>query len=130
MLLMSIRGSVMVASGFGRVPAETLQLFQQNIADVKNNVLSALPAQADEQLRGFTLEKILATVFRDWQEHGNTFLSPDDVKDLSSFVQMSASLAGNQINAQGRAVFEASLSALLEDWLYNWNTEKQEQRTK
>ena len=120
----------MVASGFGRVPSETVEFFLHNIARVSTDVLVALPAQADEQLRAFTLEKILETVFRDWNEHGNTRLSPQDLKDLSSFVQMSAALAGNQLNAQGRAVFEASLSALLKDWLYNWNSEKQAQNSK
>ncbi len=120
----------MVASGFGRVPSETVEIFQQHIADVKVHVLAALPAQADEPMRAFTLEKVLDSVFRDWHEHGNTRLSPQDLNDLGSFVQMSAALAGNQINAQGRAVFEASLIALLEDWLYNWNADKQEEKAK
>lgn len=120
----------MVASGFGRVPSETVEFFQQNIADVKGKVLCALPAQADEQVRAFTLEKVLNTVFRDWAEHGNTKLSSQDLNDLCSFVQMSTALAANQLNAQGRAVFEASLEALLEDWLYNWNSKQQEHKAK
>lgn len=122
---------LMPAAAFGRIPSETIELFRQNITIVRERVIISLPAQADEPLQALTLEKVLDAVFRDWQEHGNTFLSEEDVSDLSSFVQMAAALAGHhQINAQGRAVFEATLSALLEDWLYNWNTEKKEQNTR
>ena len=107
---------------FGRIPEKMLALFEQNVRNVKTRVLIALPASASEELRAFTLEKVLDTVFQDWLEHDNyNELGDKDWNDLASFVQMSAAIAGKQLEAQGKPIYEATLAALLEDWLHNWN---------
>lgn len=109
---------------FGRIPEKIVALLEHSVLNVKSRVVTALPPHADDELRAFTAEKVLEAIFRDWTEHENAeHLSDKDWTDLSSFVQMSAALAGKQLTAQGKPIYEASLSALLEDWLYNWNAE-------
>lgn len=111
---------------FGRIPVETVQFCQRSVKDVQERVISVLPEEATEELRAFTLEKVLNVVFRDWHEHGNDSLSDDDIADLSSFVQMAASLAGSSLNETGKPIYEATLQGLLEDWLYNWEPDEAE----
>lgn len=109
---------------FGRIPDKTLQLYERTVSDVRAKVLPALPQSAGEDLRAFTLEKVLEVIFKDWHEHGNTeALSDLDLQDLSSFVEMSVALASGQLQAQGRPIYEAALQGLLQDWLYNWNAD-------
>lgn len=109
---------------FGRIPPETSALFQKNIQLVNEQVLRALPAQANAKIRAYTLETVLDVVLRDWRENNNTDgLLDTDLKDLFNFVALAASLAGNDINGQGTPIYQASLRGLLEDWLANWNSE-------
>jgi hypothetical protein len=43
------------------------------------------------------------------------------VADLRNFVALAVSLAGTDLNNQGRPVYQAVLKGLLDDWLANWN---------
>jgi hypothetical protein len=107
---------------YGRIPPETLELFQKTVNQVKGEVLMSLPSNASAEVRAYTIETILEVVFRDWRENENTDgLEPADVRDLSSFVAMAVALAGSDLNGLGCPVYQATLKGLLEDWLYNWN---------
>ena len=107
---------------FGRVPDETIDLFQKTIQQVNKEIITALPGSANNAVRSYTVEQLLEIVFRDWRENENTTgLELADMRDLSSFVAMAASLAGSDLNGQGFPVYQSVLKGLLEDWLYNWN---------
>jgi len=107
---------------FGRIPRDTVHLFQKNVQIVRDQVVTALPANASQELRASTMELVLDVVLRDWRENGNTDgLLANDINDLRSFVALAASLAGGDLNGAGRAVFQATLKGMLEDWLANWN---------
>lgn len=108
---------------FGRIPPDTVNLFQKTVAQVKGEVLMSLPSNATEEVRAYTIETILDVVLRDWRENENTTgLEPADVRDLSSFVAMAVSLAGSDLNGLGFPVYQATLKGLAEDWLFNWNS--------
>ena len=112
----------MVDKKFGRIPPQTISLFEKTVADVKAKVLPSLPHTAGDDVKAYTLEKVLEVILRDWHENGNTDgMSDEDLADLASFVQMAAALAGSTIHAQGKPIYEATLKGLLEDWLQNWN---------
>lgn len=107
---------------FGRIPPNTVDLFQKNVQLVRDQVLTALPPNTSQEVRAAALELVLDVVLRDWRENGNTDgLLSSDINDLRSFVALAASLAGSDLNGAGRAVFQATLKGLLEDWLANWN---------
>jgi len=109
-------------SKFGRIPSETVDLFQKTVNQVKGEVLMSLPSSASPEVRSYTIESILEVVFRDWRENDNKDgLEQADVRDLSSFVAMAVSLAGSDLSGLGFPVYQAALKGLLEDWLYNWN---------
>lgn len=108
---------------FGRVPPETVALFQQVVQTVRDQVVSGLPVYASQELRAYTLEEVLAIVLRDWRENENTSgLLPEDATDLHNFVALAASLSGSDLNGAGRPIYQATLKGLLEDWLANWNS--------
>ena len=107
---------------FGRVPPETVNLFQQTVKQIREEVLQALPGNASPEVQAYTTEIVLEIVLRDWRENENTTgLEPADVKDLSSFVAMASALAGSDLNGRGMPVYQATLKGVLEDWLANWN---------
>lgn len=109
---------------FGRIPPQTSELFQHNIRLVNEQVLRGLPTHANAQIRAYTLEAVLDVVLRDWRENDNTTgLIDSDVEDLRNFVALAVSLAGNDLNGQGGAIYQAVLRGLLEDWLANWNAD-------
>ena len=107
---------------YGRVPPQTVDLFQKTVKQIKGEVLTALPSSASAEVIGYTTEVVLEVVLRDWRENENTTgLEPADVKDLASFVAMSVALAGSDLNGGGFPVYQATLRGLMEDWLFNWN---------
>jgi hypothetical protein len=107
---------------FGRIPSETVDLMRATVGKVREQILPALPDRASDEVKAFTLEQVLHHVLRDWSENENTTgLVPDDVADLKSFVALAASLAGDDLNGDGLAVYQATLVGLLADWLANWN---------
>lgn len=108
---------------FGRIPPPTTQLIASIVQTITRQVITALPDNAGPQAQKAALEIIIGIVLRDWRENQNTSgLLPDDIADLRSFVQLAASLAGNDLDGQGAPVFRAVLTGLLEDWLENWNS--------
>lgn len=114
--------SIQMDRVFGRIPLSTIELYQNTVQSVTEKVLSSVPQNADADLRAFTLNSVLSTVFRDWNENDNkSALTDADLDDLATFVRLAASLAGKQILQQGRPVYEACLQGMLADWLYNWN---------
>jgi hypothetical protein len=107
---------------FGRVPPETVNLFQRTVKQIREEVLQALPGNASAEVQAYTTELVLEIVLRDWRENENTTgLEQADINDLSSFVAMACALAGSDLNGRGLPVFQATLKGLLEDWLANWN---------
>lgn len=107
---------------FGRVQSSTVARYKRTITRARNITLSALPSYADEQIRVFTLNQILSTALRDWNENENyEELSDRDWADFQSFVSMAADVAGKTLSAQTRPIYESTLQSLMEDWLYNWN---------
>jgi hypothetical protein len=106
----------------GRIPEQTVALFEKTVAAVRDQVVTALPSGANSSLRAETLEAVLDVVLRDWRENGNTTgLLPEDVNDLRNFISLAVSLAGSDLNGQGRPVYLAMLKGMLSDWLANWN---------
>ncbi len=107
---------------FGRIPPETVTLFQKTIVQARDHIASVLPPDADEKVKAYAIEQVLEIILRDWRENNNTTGMEDaDVEDLGNFVGLAATLAGNDLNGQGFPIFQATLKGLLEDWLYNWN---------
>lgn len=107
---------------FGRIPPETVTLFQKTIVQARDHIASVLPPEANEQVRAYAIEQVLEIILRDWRENNNTTGMEDaDVEDLGNFVGLAATLAGSDLNGQGFPIFQATLKGLLEDWLYNWN---------
>lgn len=110
------------AGSYGRIPPETVALFERTVRAVKDEVVAGLPPQASSAVRADTVEMVLEVVLRDWRENNNTTgLLASDVTDLRNFVALAASLAGSDINGQGRPIYAAVLRGLLGDWLANWN---------
>jgi hypothetical protein len=107
---------------FGRLPTTTVALFESNIGTVCQQVLKVVPSSATAEARAFTLEQILQTVFRDWQENDNaTPLGSTDAADLASFIQAAVSTSRADFSPEGLAIYQSTLNALLTDWLHNWN---------
>jgi uncharacterized protein YydD (DUF2326 family) len=109
---------------FGRIPVQTIALFERCVNDVQEQVMKAVDATASEELKNYTFEKCLEYVLRDWRENDNTAgLEQKDIADLQSFVFTASRLAGEDLNGRGFAIYKATLESLLEDWLLNWNAE-------
>lgn len=113
-------------AGYGRIPRNTVDLFERTIRQVRDEVVTALPGGAGSELKAYTLEAVLDTVLRDWRINDNTTgLLPQDIADLRSFVELACSLAGNDLGGRGLPVYQATLKGLLDDWLDNWNSDGQ-----
>ncbi len=109
-------------SRFGRIPQQTVTLFEQTRDRVRQDVVAALPPNAGQPARDVVLEQVIGIVLRDWRENENTAgLTDDDVVDMQNFVKAAAAIAGPDLSGAGRPVFEAVLNGFLEDWLSNWN---------
>ena len=107
---------------YGRIPPDTVALFERTVRAVRDEVVTALPPHANSNVQADTLELVLSIVLRDWRENNNTTgLLASDVTDLRNFVTLAVSLSGADLNGQGRPVYSAVLRGLLEDWLANWN---------
>ena len=113
-------------SPYGRVSMHTYSLFSEQVRNVVEPVLSYLPLETTRELRDWTVKKSLETVFRDFRENGNLeALAAEDISDLGSFAELAADLAGlaeSESRLQSEAVYKAVFNALLNDWLYNWNS--------
>lgn len=107
---------------FGRIPPETIELFERSVREVRQQITAALPPAASADVRAYTIEAVLDVIFKDWRINENTSgLEQEDLNDLTNFVKLAASLAQPDLNGDGFPVFQATLKGLLSDWLYNWN---------
>lgn len=118
-------GAIKNKSPYGRIPLETYTLFAEQVRNVVEPVLSYLPLETSRSLRDWTVRTTLETVFQDWRELGNPEpLGSEDVSDLGSFAELAthlAKLSGAACPEEFEAVYKAVLTALLVDWLHNWN---------
>lgn len=114
--------AVMRRSEFGRIPATTLNVIASQVRAVSTDVVGALPVGAANLARAETIRMVLARTLRDWWENGNAEgLPSQDVADLQSFVALAAAVAGDWRAPGALPVYRATLAALLDDWLLNWN---------
>lgn len=110
------------SSQFGRIPGELVLLLAQHARQATGPVLADLPRDIPGPVRDHTVRAVLDRTMRDWWANGNTEgLNEQDVADLRSFVALAASLAAGARDAETQAVYRATLGALLDDWLENWN---------
>lgn len=108
-------------SAYGRIPAGVVALLRQE-ARLAEEVVFEWPPDAPRDLRDFTVRAILQRVITDWWKNANTKgLDGPDVVDLRSFVELARALADDRFDSDGKAIYRATLSALLDDWLANWN---------
>lgn len=118
------RAQLARASMFGRVPADTVVALSQHARHAAGPIAGALPASAPEELRQWTVRAVLTRTLRDWWENDNRGgLEAQDIADLKSFVELAASLPAALAPAEEQAIYRATLSALLDDWLSNWNAD-------
>jgi hypothetical protein len=119
------------SSEFGRVPADTVVLLTQHVRHASGPIAGALPEGAPQPMRDFTVRAVLDRTVRDWWENGNTEgLGTKDIADLRSFVTLAAAIASPPEHggiplqgAEAQAIYRATLAALLDDWLANWNAD-------
>src|SRR5919199_4220522 len=108
---------VMQQSRFGRIPQQTIRLFEQTRDQVQQDVLSVLPSNAGQAARDVVLEQVIGIVLRDWRENENTTgLTDDDVADMQNFVRAAAALSGPDLSGSDKPVFEAVLNGFFSDW--------------
>ena len=115
---------VVRSSEFGRIPAETVVLLTRQVRQVEDAVKGGLPTGAPPAVRDHTVGAVLDHTLRDWWGNGNTAgLTAQDADDLRSFVALAAALAARPAlrSPEGEAIYRATLAALLDDWLANWN---------
>lgn len=116
--------AVVRTSQFGRIPSETVVLLTRQVKQVEDAVKGGLPGEAPPAVRDASVGAILERTLRDWWGNGNTAgLMTQDIADLRSFVAAAAGLAERAGigTPEGQAVYRATLTALLDDWLFNWN---------
>lgn len=110
------------SSQFGRIPGELVLLLTQHTRQATGPILADLPRDAPSIVRDHTVRAVLDHTIRDWWANGNTDgLTEQDVADLRSFVALAATLAAGARDPETQAVYRATLAALLDDWLENWN---------
>jgi hypothetical protein len=120
----AVRQPIMRRSEYGRIPAETLALMLGQVRGVREEVMRALPAEAPSGVRDWTVRAVLDRTLQDWWENGNTEALPSqDIADLQSFVALASAFAGDWSDTGAPAIYRATLSALLDDWLRAWNTD-------
>lgn len=121
---------VVHSSQFGRIPQDTVVLLSQHARSASGPICAALPAQAPQELRDFTVRAVLDRTLRDWWQNGNSSgLTGQDNDDLRSFVALSLALAAEPgldpayRNELSQAIYRAALNTLLDDWLQSWNAD-------
>jgi hypothetical protein len=114
-------------STYGRVPEETAALLREHVRQASGPIAAVLPQPAPPELRAFTIRAALDRMIRDWWSNENMDgLTAKDIDDLQSFVALAAALAGTSAplsDPEAQAVYRATLAALLDDWLANWNAD-------
>ncbi|NTW03293.1 MAG: hypothetical protein HGA19_18790 [Oscillochloris sp.] len=118
------------SSEFGRVPPASVVLLTKHVRSATGPIISVLPERTSEELRSFTIRAVLDRMLRDWWENGNKDgLTSQDIDDLKSFVAMAVAMAAQPTgdpahnDELSQAIYRATLSALLDDWLVYWNAD-------
>jgi len=111
-----------IASRYGRIPQDTFDLLANHIRRITGPIAAALPIGASVSRRNQTVFILLDTVVSDWRENDNfDLMTPDDIDDFQSFIEAASFVSGAEENAISAAIYEATLKALAQDWLANWN---------
>jgi hypothetical protein len=111
-----------VASRYGRIPQDTVDLLSNHIRRITGPIAAALLIGASVSRRNQTVFILLDAVVSDWRENDNfDLMPPDDIDDFQSFIEAASFLCGTEENAISAAIYEATLKALAQDWLANWN---------
>jgi hypothetical protein len=96
-------------------------------AAAAERVASSLPGGSPLAWRRLAYRAVLSAVLRDAVENDNRGLEPDDAENLSRFVQDAAATASSVAVEYRDDTFEIVLSALLEDWVDNWDPGDEEE---
>src|SRR5262245_21310618 len=88
---------------------------------IADQVTRALPAGMPLGWRRTTYRAVLSAILHDAVEHSTQGLEPDDVENLSQFVQDAARASAGVSLEHRDDAYEIVLGALLEDWVENWN---------
>ncbi|KAB8140193.1 hypothetical protein F8S13_24535 [Chloroflexia bacterium SDU3-3] len=117
--------NVTQSSAYGRIPADTVVLLTKFTRDAAGPALLYLPNDTPDHIRHYTTRAVASTMMRDWWDNGNIEgLATQDIADIQSFVALAAAVAigvGGWQHATACAAYRATLAALLDDWLQNWN---------
>lgn len=111
-----------VASRYGRIPQDTVDLLSNHIRRITGPIAAALPIGASVSRRNQTVFILLEAVVSDWRENDNfDLMTPDDIDDFQSFIEAASFLSGVEETVISAAIYETTLKALAQDWLANWN---------
>jgi hypothetical protein len=111
-----------IASRYGRIPQDTVDLLSNHIRRITGPIAAALPIGASVSRRNQTVFILLDTLVSDWRENDNfDLMTPDDIDDFQSFIEAASFVSGNEENAITTAIYTTTLKALAQDWLANWN---------
>lgn len=115
---------VLKSSGYGRLPPATVILLTQHVRTA-NESATQLPPNAPASVRKIAVGVVLDHIVRDWWENENREgLTPTDVADLGSFVQLAWSQCrGAGSLPEAEATFKAVVTALMDDWFNSWNAD-------
>ena len=109
-------------SRYGRIPQDTVDLLSNHIRRITGPIAAALPIGTSVSRRNQTVFILLNALVSDWRENDNfDLMTPDDIDDFQSFIEAASFLSGAEENAISAAIYEATLNALAQDWLTNWN---------
>jgi hypothetical protein len=93
------------------------------VVTAASEAAGALPEAAPSSWRRTAYRAVLAAILRDWAENGTATLDPDDAANVHGFVRDAAATALGVPEEHRDDTFEVVMTALLDDWILNWNTE-------
>ncbi len=106
----------------GKIPEDTILVLGHLVRKVTGPIAAALPLNAPMSVRDITVKEVLDRVIVDWRSNENLEgLEQQDIDDLRSFVEAACFCCRNDFTVVGQTIYSACLSALLDDWLENWN---------
>jgi hypothetical protein len=106
----------------GASDSETSEYLAEVVA-AASEAAGKLPEEAPSAWRRTAYRAVLAAILRDWAENGTATLDPQDAANVHGFVQDAAQAALAAPEEHRDDTFEVVLTALLDDWILNWNTE-------
>ncbi len=109
-------------SQYGNIPQDTMIVLGHLVRKVTGPIAAAVPVNAPMSVRDITVKEVLDRVIADWHSNENLEgLEQQDIDDLRSFVEVACLCCGNDFTVVGQTIYRVCLSALLDDWLDNWN---------